>query len=101
MSISQQLVNPFVPLADLGVDASTAIGAQILALRLRRFWLSQSIDIPAEVYVVQSSVDEKGGPRSGRTIYSARLDMKAARKVDETQQWALIASVELEAAVFA
>lgn len=101
MSMNTAIVNPRYPLAELGVDPSTAIGAQILALRLRRFWLDQHLDVPCEIYVVQSRVDQKGGPRHGRTIYSARADFKAARKVDDIGRLALIMSIEDEAGAFA
>ncbi len=101
MSIKRELVNPFFPMAELGVDPSTAIGAQILALRIRRYWLDQLLDVPCEVYVVQSRVDEKGGPRSGQTIYSARADFKAAKKIDEERRARLLMSIEDEAGVYA
>lgn len=101
MSIQRELVNPHRPFADLGIDASTNIGAQILALRIRRYWLDKSIDVPCEVYVVQSRVDERGGPRNGHTVYSARADFKAAKKVDDVTRHRLILSIEDEAAVYA
>lgn len=95
MSMNTAIVNPRYPLAELGVDASTAIGAQILALRLRRYWLDQHLDVPCEMYVVEArSVN-------GRAIYSARLDMKNARKVDDHRRMQLILSIEDEAGVFA
>ena len=101
MSYCRELVDLCYPLTSLGVDPSTAIGAQILALRLRRYYLNQNIDVPAEVYVVQSRVDKKGGPKGGRTIYSARLDMKAAKAVDNNRRLQLIASIEQEAGIYA
>jgi hypothetical protein len=85
----------------LGIDPSTAIGAQILALRLRRYWLDRNLDVPCEMYVVQSRIDSKGGPRCGHTIYSARADFKAAKKVDANRRLQLILSIEDEAGVFA
>jgi hypothetical protein len=100
MSIYSELINPNRRMAELGVDPSTAIGAQILALRLRRYWLDQNLDVPAEMYVVQSRA-EKGGERNGRTIYSARLDFKAAKKVDDVRRAQLIMSIEDEAGAFA
>lgn len=101
MSIHRELINPNRSFAELGVDPSTAIGAQLLALRLRRYWLDRNLDVPTEVYVVQSRVDSKGGARCGHTIYSARADFKAAKKVDEERRARLIMSIEDEAAVYA
>lgn len=100
MSINREIVDPNYPMAKLGVDPSTAIGAQILALRLRRYWLDQNLDVPAEVYVVQSRGD-KGGPAHCRTVYGARVDFKAAKKVGEHQRIKLILSIEDEAGVYA
>lgn len=101
MSIHRELINPNRAFADLGVDPSTSIGAQILALRIRRYWLDRLLDVPTEVYVVQSRVDSKGGARCGHTIYSARADFKAAKKIDEERRARLILSIEDEAAVYA
>ncbi len=101
MSIQHQLVDPCYPMIKLGIDPSTAIGAQILALRLRRYWLDRNLDVPCEMYVVQSRIDSKGGPRCGHTIYSARADFKAAKKVDANRRLQLILSIEDEAGVFA
>lgn len=100
MSINREIVNPKYPLVNLGVDPSTAIGAQILALRLRRFWLDQNLDVPCEIYVVQSRAD-KGGPSHCRTIYGARADFKAAKKVDDNRRLQLIMSIEDEAGIYA
>jgi hypothetical protein len=101
MPINREIVDPNYPLVKLGVDPSTAIGAQILALRLRRYWLDHNLDVPAEVYVVQSRIDSKGGARCGHTVYSARVDFKAAKKVGEHQRIKLILSIEDEAGVYA
>lgn len=101
MTIHRELVDPMRPLVSLGIDPSTAIGAHILALRLRRFWLGRNYDVPTEVYVVQSRVDSKGGARCGHTIYSARADFKAAKKIDDDRKYQLILSIEDEAGVFA
>ena len=100
MSFNREIVNPMYPFANLGVDPSTAIGAQILALRLRRFWLDKYLDVPCEIYVVQSRIDTEGGARCGHTIYSARANFKAAKKVDDRRRLELSLSVEDEAGIF-
>lgn len=87
--------NPDRFVSSLGIDPSTEIGANLLACRLRLYWLQRGFYVPATVQcTVRASTN---GVKTKRLpVYSASLVTTAAQRVTEAELPALKAAIEAE-----
>jgi len=103
MSIQREVFSPQRPLVEMGIDPSSALGARIQAIRIRRYWLQRNVDLDIDVVVTVHRLEGRGHPRAmSQTVYGVRADFKNARKItDEGHRLALLANLQDESEVYA